>query len=132
MAINFKKIAQENTVQCKIMLGRTKLDTDEVVGKTCTVVGFDFAPKFDKDGAPVVDETTGEVDKFGVIILAEFPDRYYNVGTVFSKVCKAWAAEYNGDAEAASKDLAEQGGVAVKFVRGKTKAGNQLINVVIL
>lgn len=132
MAINFKKVAQENTVACKLMLGREKLDTDEVVGKVCTVVGFDFAPKFDTDGAPVIDPSTGEVDKFGVIILDEFPDKYYNVGTVFTKVCKAWAAEYEDDAEAASHDLAEQGGVQVKFVRAKTKAGKQLINVVIM
>lgn len=132
MAINFKKIAQESTAGCKLMVNREKLTTDEVAGKVCTVIAFDFAPKFDKDGQPVIDEVTGEADKFGVILLKEYPDKYYNVGTVFTKVCKAWEAEYDGDCELASHDLEESGGVQVKFVRGKTKGGNQLINVVII
>lgn len=130
--LNFKQAAQEATVACPLMTGRTKLSTDEVVNRVCTIVAFDFAPKFDKAGDPVIDEVTGEVDKYGVVVLSEYPDKYYSVGTVFTKVCKAWAAAYDGDCIEASKDLAEDGGVAVKFTRGTTKKGQQLINVVIV
>lgn len=132
MAFNFKQTAQESTLLCKIMSGRKKLDTDDILGKELTIVAFDFAPKFDQNGNPVIDENTGEADTFGVVVFKEKPDCYYSVGTVFSKVCKAWAAGFSGDAEAASSALAKEGGVKVKFTEGKTKKGNNLVNVEIL
>ena len=128
---NFKQAAQESTLLCKLMQNREKLDTDDVIGQELTIVGFDFAPKFDQQGNPVCDASTGEQDVFGVVVFAE-NDGYYCVGTVFTKVCKVWAAAYNGDAEAASTDLAAQGGVKVRFSEGKTKRGNNLVNVEIL
>ena len=129
---NFKKIAQQTTSLCPLMMGREKLETKDVVGKTLTIVAFDFAPKFDQNGNPVADPSTGEQDTFGVVVFHELPDAYYSVGTVFTKVCKAWAAEYKGDPEAASTDLASEGGVKVRFTEGKTKRGNNLVNVEIL
>lgn len=129
---NFKKIAQESTVLCKLQSGRTKLESKEVQNQTLTVIGFDFAPKFDKQGGPIINEQTGEPDTYAVIILEELPGRFYSCGTVFTKVCKAWAAEYGGDAEAASADLEVEGGVQVKFTMGQTRGGNNLMNVEIV
>lgn len=129
---NFKQAAQEATVLCKLMQGRDKLDTQDVVGKDLTIIAFDFAPKFDQQGNPVVEMTTGEQDVFGVVVFKEYPDNYYNVGTVFTKVAKTWAEEYKGDTVQASVDLAAQGGVTVRFTEGKTKRGNNLVNVEIL
>ena len=128
---NFKKIAQDTTVLCPLMSGREKLDTDDVVGKKFTIVAFDFAPKFDKSGAPIVDEFTGESDVYGVLVFKEKPNNYYNVGVVFTKVCKAWMVGYDSP-EAASADLAAEGGVAVKFEMTHTKSGNNLVNVQII
>lgn len=129
---NFKQAAQEATVLCKLMQGREKLDTQDVVGKDLTIIAFDFAPKFDQQGNPVVDMATGEQDVFGVVVFKEYPDNYYNVGTVFTKVAKTWAEEYKGDTVQASVDLAAQGGVSVRFSEGKTKRGNNLVNVEII
>ena len=129
---NFKQAAQEATLLCKLMQGREKLDTQDVVGKELTIMAFDFAPKFDQQGNPVADSETGEQDVFGVVVFKEFPDNYYNVGTVFTKVTNAWAEAYDGNAEKASADLAAQGGVKVRFTEGKTKRGNNLVNVEIL
>ena len=128
---NFKQAAQESTLLCKLMQGREKLDTDDVIGKDLTIIAFDFAPKFDQQGNMVADPQTGEQDVFGVVTFKE-NEGYYCVGTVFTKVCKVWAAEYEGDVEAASRDLAAQGGVKVRFSEGKTKRGNNLVNVEIL
>ena len=128
---NFKQSAQESTLLCKLMQGREKLETSDVVGKELTIIGFDFAPKFDQQGNRVIDEMTGEQDEFGVVIFKEI-EGYYGVGTVFTKVCKVWAAAYDGDADAASVDLARSGGVKVRFSEGKTKRGNNLVNVEIL
>lgn len=129
---NFKESAQAATLLAPIMVGRDKLSTDEILGKELTVIGFDFAPKFDQQGNPCVDQSTGEVDNFGVVIFAEYEDMYYSVGTVFTKVCKSWAAAFNGSAVDASDALRAQGGVKVKFTRGKSKQGRNLTNVEIL
>lgn len=127
---DFKQAAQESTLLCKLMQNREKLDTQDVVGKELTIMGFDFAPKFDQQGNRLADEN-GEQDVFGVVIFKEI-DGYYCVGTVFTKVCKVWATAYDGDADAASADLARSGGVHVRFSEGKTKRGNNLVNVEIL
>lgn len=127
----FKKIAQDSTVLCQLMSGREKVDTDDVIGKKLTITAFDFAPKFDKNGQPIVDESTGLVDQYAVITFKEMPDKYYNCGVVFTKVCKAWMDGYETPAEA-SEDLAGEGGVMVEFIATKTKAGNNLVSVEII
>lgn len=127
----FKKSAQDATVLCQLMSGRTKLETDDVTGKKLTVTAFDFAPKFDKNGAPIIDDGSGEVETYAVITFKELPDKYYNCGVVFSKVCRAWMDGYD-TAEEASADLEASGGVEVRFVMSKTKAGNNIVTVEIV
>ncbi|MBD5232334.1 MAG: hypothetical protein HDS66_09345 [Bacteroidales bacterium] len=127
---NFKQVAQENTLLSPIMCNREKLETSEVINKELTIIGFDFAPKFDQNGERVVLDT-GEIDTFGVVIFEEIPDRYYCVGTVFTKVCKAWAAPFSSPAEA-SAALAAEGGVRVRFTESKTKRNQNLTAVEIL
>lgn len=131
MAFDFKSVAQENTLLSAIMVGKEKLDTDEILNQELTIVGFDFAPKFDQSGNPVVNDNTGEVDTFGVVVFKEHPDKYYCVGAVFTKVCHAWASAFSSPKEA-SEALAAEGGVRVKFTPSKTKKGNNLTAVEIL
>lgn len=131
MSFNFKQVAQENTLLSAIMVGKEKLETEDILDKELTIIGFDFAPKFDQQGKAVVDSSTGEVDTFGVVVFAEYPDKYYCVGAVFTKVCHAWAAGFDSPQEA-SAALASEGGVRVKFSASKTKKGNNLTAVDIL
>lgn len=131
MSFNFKQVAQENTLLSAIMVGKEKLETEDILDKELTIIGFDFAPKFDQQGKPVVDPSTGEVDTFGVVVFSEYPDKYYCVGAVFTKVCHAWAAGFDSLQEA-STALAAEGGVRVKFSASKTKKGNNLTAVDIL
>lgn len=131
MAFDFKKSAQENTLLSPIMVGKEKLETDDVLNKDLTIIAFDFAPKFDQKGAPLINENTGEVDTFGVVVFSEFPDSYYCVGAVFTKVCHAWAAAFDSPAQA-SAELEKEGGVKVRFTPSKTKKGNNLTAVEIL
>ena len=131
MSFNFKQVAQENTLLSAIMVNKKKLETEQVINKELTIIAFDFAPKFDQSGNRIIDETTGEVDEFGVVVFAEMPDHYYCVGAVFTKVCKAWASAFESAAEA-SEALAAEGGVRVKFTPSKTKKGKNLTAVEIL
>lgn len=126
----FAQVAQQETLLSPIMVGKTKLETADVINKDLTVIAFDFAPKFTREGDPMYDEN-GEVDTFAVVVFAEYPDSYYCVGTVFTNVCKAWMAGYETAGEA-SDDLRSEGGVRVCFKEGKTKKGNNLVNVEIL
>lgn len=127
---NFKQAAQAQTSLSPIMVGKEKLETEDVLNRDLTIIGFDFAPKFDQNGNPIVDEN-GVPDEFGVVVFKEHPDSYYCVGTVFSKVCKAWAAPFQ-TVKAASEALEAEGGVRVRFKSGKTKKGNNLTSVDIL
>ena len=131
MSFDFKKVAQEQTLLSPVMMNREKLSTEEVVNKELTIIEFGFAPKFDEDGSPVIDQSTGESDTFGVVIFDEMPDRYYCVGSVFTKVCHSWAAGFESVAEA-SEALKNEGGVKVRFSEGKTKRGKNLVKVDIL
>lgn len=131
MSFNFKKAARDATVLCPLMSGRDKLDTEDIIDRELTIIGFDFAPKFDQDGNPVIDDKTGEVDQFGVVVFKEEPEKFYCVGTVFTKVCKSWLVGFPS-AEEASSELEKSGGVRVKFSQAKTKKGRNLTNVEIL
>ncbi len=129
---SFVKSAQETTSLSAIMVGRQKLETEEILGKELTIIGFDFAPKFDKEGKTIVDESTGEVDTFGVVVFKEMEDKYYCVGTVFTKVCHVWLADFDGDLEKANDELKKAGGVRVRFTASKTKKGNNLTSVEVI
>lgn len=131
MAFNFREVAQKNTLLSGIMVGRDKIDTDSIINKDLTIIAFDFAPKFDQAGNPVINDATGEADTFGVVVFKEFPDKYYCVGAVFTKVCHAWVAGFSSPEEA-SAALEAEGGVKVRFTPSKTKKGNNLTAVEIL
>lgn len=126
--VDFLKIAQEATALSPVMVGRTKLETEDILNQELTIIEFGFAPKFNKDGTPCVNPHTGEVDTFGVVIFAEKPDQYYCVGTVCTRVCKMWVSAFE-TAEEASAELAANGGVRARFTQTRTKKGNNLTNV---
>lgn len=117
--INFKKMAQDELSLSPLMAGKTQIKTDDLIGETVTVVAFDFATITDK----------GEEKTFPVLLLKEYPDRYYNGGALLSKLCRCWAEAYDGDIEAASDDLEKDGGVQLRFSSTKTKSGNNLTAV---
>lgn len=116
---NFKQSAQESTLLSKLMSGRDKLTTEEILDKVVTIVAFDFATIRNDDG---------EDEVFPVLLFEEYPDKYYNSGAIMKKVTANWAAAFGGDPEAASKALADAGGVQVKFTSTRTRKGNNLIN----
>jgi len=117
--INFKKMAQDELSLSPLMAGKTQIKTDDLIGETVTVVAFDFATITDK----------GKEKTFPVLLLKEYPDSYYNGGALLSKLCRCWAEAYDGDIEAASEDLAADGGVQLRFSSTKTKSGNNLTAV---
>lgn len=118
----FREVAQKELSMSALMAGREQLKTDDIIGQDLTIVAFDMAAITDK----------GEEKIFPVIIFAEYPDHYYNGGTLLKKMCDVWAAMYDGDLETASRELQASGGVKVRFKSGRTKSGNNLTTIDVL
>ena len=107
---NFKNKAVAATSISKIMEGKTKISTEEVISKYpegVTITGFDWM--------------NGENGKYPVCIFAENQNECFFGGTSLTSICEAWMDGYQ-DAETCSADLAAEGGVKVKFSKGKTKS----------
>lgn len=118
---NFRKTALESTMLSKLQNDREKISTHDLIQQFpdgVTVNAFDFA---------VVDDKS-----FAVVTFKEDDTKYYNGGTVLSKMCVAWAAGFAGDPEAASTALANAGGVKLKFAEAKTKNGNNVTTITVV
>ena len=122
MSINFREIASNELSLSHLMSGREQIKTEELTGSEVTVVEFDFATITDN----------GVEKTFPVLLLEEYPDRYYNGGALLNKLCIAWAAAFDGEVEQASEELKKSGGVKLRFKSTRTKSGNNLTSVEVI
>lgn len=118
MSFNFRESAKKEVSLSELMANREKLETEDVIGKEVTIREFDIVVL---DAKP-----------FAVVLLDEFPDRFYNGGFVLTKLCQNWAEAFDGDIRAASEELKDSGGVVVRFTATKTKKGNNLTSIEVL
>lgn len=110
-----------STLLSALQNNREKLSTSDLVKQFpdgITVNAFDFA---------TIDDKT-----FAVVTFAEDGTKYYNGGTVLTKMCLAWAAGFDGDPESASIALGKAGGVKLKFAESKTKNGNNVTTITVV
>lgn len=118
---DFRKAALDSTMLSSLQNDREKISTHDLIQQFpdgITVNAFDFATIDDKS--------------FAVVTFNEDDTKYYNGGTVLSKMCVAWAAGFAGDPEAASTALAKAGGVKLKFTEAKTKNGNNVTTITVV
>lgn len=118
---NFRESAMNSTLLSTLQNNREKITTDDLVAKYpdgITVNAFDFATVQDKT--------------FAVVTFTEDDTKYYNGGTVLTKMCLAWAAGFDGDPESASVALTKCGGVKLKFSLSKTKNGNNVTTITVV
>lgn len=118
---DFRKAALDSTLLSTLQNDREKISTHDLIQQFpdgITVNAFDFATIDDKS--------------FAVVTFNEDDTKYYNGGTVLSKMCVAWAAGFAGDPEAASTALAKAGGVKLKFTEAKTKNGNNVTTITVV
>ena len=110
-----------STLLSSLQNNREKITTEELISSFpdgITVNAFDFATVKNKT--------------FAVVTFIEDDSRYYNGGTVLTKMCLNWAAGFAGDPEAASTALAKAGGVKLKFTESKTKNGNNVTTITVV
>lgn len=91
----------------ELMEGKTKIETEEILGKSLTMKNFDL-----------VSQSNGEI--YSVIVFTEFPDKFYFGGTVLTDLCTGLIEEFGATA---SQQLEEDGGIKMilEEVKAKTK-----------
>lgn len=132
---NFRKVAQNSTSISPIMAGREKITTEEIVGKTLTVSAFDIA-----EIKNYVNAATGEIKdvEYGVFVFAEMPDRYYQAGTVGTRIANDWLLMYEGESEDVHEQCAELSAelepekIQLRFTNSKTKRGQNIVKIDVL
>lgn len=109
--MSFKAKAVSATSTSKLMEGRTKISTDELIDKYpdgVTIVGFEWM--------------NGDDGRYPVCVFSENENECFFGGTSLTSICESWYDGYT-DCETCSSDLAGEGGVKIKFSHGKTKQG---------
>jgi len=118
-SIAAEKVGQKNATSFPDLGNRNSVNIDELMKKHpdgVTIIRFGrWTPKGKDPMYPV--------------IFAEEPDAFLWAGKVLQDLLDAWLEEYAFDAAACSAALAEEGGFKVKFRRGKTKNGRDIIYV---
>lgn len=117
----FAAIAKKETTLSTVMEDRTKIDTDEIVDTF-------------EDGVTVteVDLITLDDKTYAIGAFKEDNTKFFNGGKVFTNIVKEWVKQYNGDIGLLNHDLAECGGVKLKFRLAKTKKGNNVTLIDVL
>ena len=129
--------AQRSMADCPLFVGREQLSTDDIINRELTIISFDFAIKRkdekNEDGSThkveVINPVTGQPEKYGVCIFAEYPNKYYSSGTVATKLYNTLCAATKGTPQKTSQLLAAQGGLVVKFYK---PSGKRYITVDVL
>lgn len=135
MANKFKQLAQQATSQSKLQIGREQIKTKDLLSDsetTYTIVAVDRIPSRDKKSNTIITDENGVVVTHGVCVFKELPDRYYNCGSVLSKIIDTWVDSYDGDAEKCSVDLEADGGVEVSLYLKMNGSGNEYVAVTII
>ena len=115
MAFNFKKSATKNLVVSSLMQDREKISVEEIIAKYpegITIVAFDMI-----HGAANGD--------YPVVLFAEDDSKFLmGGGKIFAGIVEDWLANFEGDSEKGSSELAEQGGCKIKFSKRRSTKSN--------
>lgn len=115
MSNPFIGIARKATTLSPIMAGKEKIQMDELIDKYpegVTVTGFD-----------IINTNT---DTFPVFVFKEDDSKFAFGGTILHNILDDFVAYYDGDIEKTSNELANSGGVKLKFYKSRTKTGNNV------
>lgn len=114
---NLAKLVKEITSTSILTVGRTKVDTNDIVGVELTMRDFDFVE--------YVDKTADKTVIYPVVIFDEMPESYYCGGKSLSDICTAIDA--NG-----LHDELKTNGLKVMLGVTKTKANQPFVTVTVM
>jgi len=82
--------AAAGTIESVLAAGK-QLKTEEIVNEVLTVDRVEFRD--------ALDENTGEHNTFPIVTFVEYPECYYNAGTLLQQNVEAWAASAGDNPE---------------------------------
>lgn len=126
MGKSFKQKAVDSMTLSELEHGRTKLDTEAIVGKELTI------DKFDIVDVEAPDTESGRMH-YCVLVFKELPDNFYNGGLILTKMIESWVEDYETIAECQAAYDAEKEKVKVRAVMSKNnKKDKNLVKIDIL
>ena len=108
-------IAREAAGGSRLMQGREKIATEDIINETLTLRDCDKVSAIDADGT---------VSEYYVVVFDEYPDNYYSGGQQLTKICTA--IEANGLINELNAN-----GLKIELTRKKTAAGRRFTAVAI-
>ena len=117
----FTNIANKATTLSNLMVNREKISTDDIVANYpdgITINAFDIV--------------NISVDSFPVFTFKEDSTKFAFGGAILANIIDSWVEQFDGDIVAASNALNEAGGVKIKFVKSRTKSGNNITLVKVI
>lgn len=128
MAKSFKQKAVDSMTLSELEHGRTKLDTDNIIGKELTIDKFDIVDVEAPD-----DNDSNKRMRYCVLVFKELPDNFYNGGLILTKMIDSWLEDYPTikECQKAYDDSKEK--VKIKAVMSKTNKNNKnLVKIEVL
>lgn len=126
--MDFKKIALDATTMSKIMNGRDKMDTEELIKKYPNGVTIDFIDNVN------MQQEDGE-ENVWIFVTEEQPNKFTFAGFVLAKIFNNILDEFEGDyaemIETYNSALKEDK-LRVKLERAKTKSKREITKVTVL
>lgn len=117
---SLKQIAQETSTLSKLMQGREKMSTEELLDKDITIIQFDS----------YVNTESGEI--IYVFATREHLNNFTFAGAILKKYFMAFEEECKKENVDVNDYMVSQGGLKVRLTEGKTKQGRSITNVVLL
>lgn len=118
MGKSFKQKAVDSMTLSELEHGRTKLDTESIVGKELTIDKFDIVDVENPDSE------SGRM-RYCVLVFKELPDNFYNGGLILTKMVDSWLEDYESIAECQAAYDVEKDKVKIKAVMSKTNKNNK-------
>lgn len=112
----FKQLAEESLILSELHKGREKLETASITGVPLTIMAFDIVEQ---------DDNT----RYATMVFAEYPEFYYNGGTVLTKMVDAWLDEF-GDVDAAMAAYNDSEPLVIQLEESKTRDGKRSVTKV--
>lgn len=126
--MDFKKIALDATTMSELMIGRDKMDTEELIKKYpdgVTIVFIDNVNMQQEDGE----------ENVWIFITEEQPDKFTFGGFVLAKIFNNILAEFEGDYAKMIETYnssPKEDKLRVKLERAKTKSKREITKVMVL
>lgn len=125
MSKSFKQKAIDSMTLSELEHGRTKLQTEDIVGKTLTIDKFDIV-----DVENPTDDEPNKRMYYCVLVFKELPDNFYNGGLILTKMIATWLEDYETLQECQEAYDAEKDKVQIKATMSKTeKSKNNLVKI---